>query len=211
MVQDEFDDTTVAVYDGLLTQALREIRSPAATPGQRIAWADAAEFALEHLPDTEARVAETLSIAARTLHSPGVVSRLIAGVWSCTGCRSYDGTRKRLLGWVINLADRAVRGEHWATFAWLAHTTIRLDGVERELPAEWERGIRAAYNLPSTWVSLYLFAYHYGGSSRRTSRPRPTGSASFAPIHGFRMRSNESRRWSNSFRAWSANEWIHDE
>lgn len=161
-MQDEFDDTTVAVYDGLLTQALREIQSPAATPGQRIAWADAAEFALEHLPDTEARVAETLSIAARTLHSPGVVSRLITGVWSCTGCRSYDGTRKRLLGWVINLADRAIRSEHWATFAWLAHTTIRLDGVERELPAEWERGIRAAYDLPSTWVSLYLFAYHYG-------------------------------------------------
>jgi|CXWL01.1.fsa_nt_gi hypothetical protein len=160
MVPDESEGDAIAVYDGLLSQALREIRSPAATPGQRIAWAHVAEHALEHLPGTEERVAETLSTAVKVLDAPEPVHRLIRGVWSCTGCRSYDGTWERLVGWIINLADRAVRGEHWATFAWLAHVAVRLDGVKPTLTPEWEQGIRGAYEVPSAWVPLHLIAYH---------------------------------------------------
>lgn len=160
MVLSDPNGDAIAIYDGLLSQALREIRSPAATPGQRIAWARVAEHALEHLPDTEERVAETLSTAVKVLDSPEPVHRLIRGVWSCTGCRSYDGTWERLVGWIVNLADRAVRGEHWATFAWLAHVAVRLDGVKPTLTPEWERGLRAAHEVPSAWVPLHLIAYH---------------------------------------------------
>lgn len=160
MVLSDPDRDAIAVYDGLLSQALRAIRSPAATSGQRIAWAHVAEHALEHLPDTEERIAETLSTAIKVLDSPEPVNRLIRGVWRCTGCRSYDGTWERLVGWIINLADRAIRGGHWATFAWLAHVAVRLDGVQWPLTPEWERGIRAAHEVPSAWVPLYLITYH---------------------------------------------------
>ncbi len=160
MVLRDPDGDAIAVYDGLLSQALREIRSPAATSGQRIAWAHVAEHMLDHLSETEERIAETLSTAREVLDSPESVQRLIGGVWSCGGCRTADGTWKRLVRWVVGLADSAIRGEHWATFAWLAHVAVRLDGVEPTLSPEWERGVRAAYEIPSAWVSLHLIAYH---------------------------------------------------
>lgn len=160
MVPEPPDGDAVAVYDNLLTQALREIRSPATTPGQRIAWARVAEHALEHVPETEERIAETLSTARKVLDSPESVRLLIGGIWSCGGCRSADGSWKRLVRWVVDLADRAIRGEHWATFAWLAHVAVRLDAVKPTLNPEWERGIRAAHEIPSAWVSLHLIAYH---------------------------------------------------
>lgn len=175
MVLSDPDGDAIAVYDGLLNRALREIRSPAATSGQRIAWAHVAEHALEHLPDAEERIAETLSTAGKVLDSPEPVHRLIRGVWSCTGCRSNDGTWERLVGWIIKLADVAIRGEHWATFAWLAHVAVRLDGVKPTLTPEWERGIRAAHEAPSAWVPLYLVAYHFARrlEQREESAPLP--------------------------------------
>lgn len=160
MVPHGFDGDAITAYDGLLKRALREIRSPDATPGQRHAWARVAEHALEHLPESEERIAETLSTAVKVLDSPEPVHRLIRGVWSCTGCRSNDGTWERLVRWVIDLADRAIRREHWATFAWLAHVAVRLDGVKPTLTSEWERGIRAAHEVPTAWGPLYLIAYH---------------------------------------------------
>lgn len=173
MVPPGFDDHAIAVHDGLLRQALREIRSTTATPGHRIAWARIAEHALEHLPETEERLAETLSTARKLLDSPESVQRLIGGIWSCGGCRSYDGTWERLVRWVIDLADMAIRGEHWATFARLAHVAVRLDGVKPTLTPEWERGIRAAYEMPSAWVSLYLIAYHCARRLEQTEKNSP--------------------------------------
>ncbi|MBX3232012.1 MAG: hypothetical protein KIT84_20150 [Labilithrix sp.] len=173
MVPERSDGDVVAVYDSLLTQALREIRSPATTPGQRIAWARVAEHALEHLPETEQRLAETLSTARKVLDSPEAVQRLIRGVWSCGGCRSADGTWKRLVDWVVNLADRALRGEHWATFAWLAHVAVRLDGVEPTLSPEWERGVRAAHEMPNAHVPLHLIAFHCARRLEQESAPLP--------------------------------------
>lgn len=160
MVPEPPGGDAVTVYDNLLTQALREIRSPATTPGQRIAWARVVEHALEHLPETEERIAETLSTARQVLDSPEAVQRLVRGIWSCGGCRSADGTWKRLVRWVVDLADRAIRGEHWATFAWLAHVAVRIDAVKPTLSPEWERGIRAAHEIPSAHVPLYLIGYH---------------------------------------------------
>lgn len=160
MVHEPPDGDAIAVYDPLLKQALREVRSPATTPGQRIAWARVAEHALEHLPETEERIAETLSTARKVLDSPEAVHRLIRGVWSCAGCRSSDGSWARLVGWVVDLAERAIRGAHWATFASLAHVAVRLDGIEPTLTPEWERGIRAAHEMQNAQVPLYLIAYH---------------------------------------------------
>lgn len=161
MVPDSFDGDAIAVYDRLLKKGLREIRSPSTTPGQRIAWARIAEHVLENIPETAERITEALSTARMVLDSPESVQRLIRGIWSCGGCRRSDGSWTRLVRWVVDLADRAIRGEQWATFAGLAHTLIRLDGVERDLSPEWERAIRAAYEVQSTWVSLFLFSHHY--------------------------------------------------
>lgn len=159
MVHEPPASDAIAVFDTLLKQALREIRSPATTPARRIAWARVAEHILETIPETEERIAETLSTARKVLDSPEAVQRLIRGVWSCGGCRSADGTWKHLVRWVVDLADRAVHGEHWETFAQLAHVAVRLDGIEPTLTPEWELGTRAAHGMPNAWVSLYLIAF----------------------------------------------------
>ena len=173
MVPEPPDDDAVAIYDTLLKQALREIRSPAATIGQRLAWARIAEHALEHIPETEERIAETLATARKVIDSPEPVRLLIGGIWSCAGCRSYDGTWERLVRWVVDLADRAVRGEHWATFAGLAHTASRIDAIEQELYPGWERALLAAHEMSSAWVSLYLFAYHCARRLERIEKDAP--------------------------------------
>ena len=83
------------------------------------------------------------------------MQRLVEGIWCCSGDES------RLLRWVTGLADKAIRGEHWATFAELAYTAARLDGFEREVTAEWDRALRAAHEDPTAWVSLYMFGHQY--------------------------------------------------
>lgn len=155
MVPESFDADALAVYDGLLRQALRELRSPEAKPGQRVAWARVAEHALKRLPESEERIAVTLATAAKVLPSPMIVQRLVEGVWCCT---ADEG---RLLRWVTALSEKAIRGEHWATFAELAYTSARLDGFVRDVTPEWARALRAAYADPNAWVALYMFAHQY--------------------------------------------------
>ncbi|MCW5777670.1 MAG: hypothetical protein KIS87_14635, partial [Phycisphaeraceae bacterium] len=147
--------------DHLLKQALHEIQSPKATPGQQAAWARIAEHALRCLPGGEERIASALATAAKVFGSPEAVYRLVEGVQVCES----DGKRSdrdRVARWVTGLADKAIRGEHWATFAELAcHAAILLNAVERDLPPEWERALRAALEAPDAWISLYMFAHHY--------------------------------------------------
>lgn len=192
MVPPSFDDDAIAVYDGLLRRALRELRSPESTPGQRIAWARVAEHALKHLPATEERLADTISTAAGVLDSPEAVQSLIGGVWSCAGCRSNDGTWKRLRRWVVGLAGRAIQGEHWVAFARLAHTASRIDAIEQELYPGGERALRAAHEMPSAWVSLYLLAYH---CARRLERIEKD-----APLPDWLRLLREDQRLANAYR-----------
>lgn len=143
------------VYGGLLKHALREIASPAATLEQRIAWARIAAYVLAFLPETEDRVGNVLSTASKVLDSTEVVSRLCSGLWRCTQ------DEPRMLRWFIDLADEAIRGGHWATFADSAHAAVCLDGFTAGLSPTWAGAFVNATADPSARVSAGMFAIRY--------------------------------------------------
>lgn len=155
MVPDAPSRAADLVYDGVLRQALRELRLPAATLEQRIAWARIAAYVLTFLPETEERIGEVLSTACKVLDSTQVASRLYNGLWRCT----QDETR--MLHWLIDLAAEAIRGGHWATFGEAAHAAVCLDGFVRELRPEWEGAVIAAAANPAAQLALGRFATRY--------------------------------------------------
>lgn len=155
MVPDGRDDDAIAFHDGLLRHALEQIRSPTTTPGQRIAWARVVPYVVTFLPSTDSLLTELLSTAGARLDSPEVVLRIYNAVWRCTR------DEVRMLGWLLDLAYRAIRGGHWATFANAAHAAVCLTGFERDLTAEWERAVIAAADDPAARVGVGMFAIRY--------------------------------------------------
>lgn len=143
------------VYDNLLRQALREIASPAVTLEQRIAWARIAAYVLSFLPETNGRIEALLSTASKVLDSTEVPSRLYNGLWRCTQDES------RMLGWLTELADEAIQGEHWATFADTAHAAVCLDGFASKLSSKWSSAVVHATADAAARVSLGMFAIRY--------------------------------------------------